>query len=255
MSRIFSLVYGVVCYVMFLAVLGYAVGWVGNMWVPKTVDSGLMQPLASSLLINLALLSLFAVQHSVMARPGFKRWWTRFIPKPVERSTFVLLSNLILILLFWQWRPMPEMVWSTTSDLVATILIVLFWVGWGMVVVSTFLIDHFGLFGVRQVVAHYKKHDVPHPQFVVRGFYRIVRHPIMLGFIIAFWATPDMSQGHLLFAAVTTAYILVAIQIEERDLVAEHGDKYVDYRGSVSMIVPLRYAGDDLPEVADTPSE
>lgn len=257
MSRFLALVYGTVSYVMFLGVLLYAVGFVGGFLVPKTIDSGTVEPLGTSLLVDVLLLALFAVQHSVMARPAFKRWWTRFVPRPIERSTFVLLTNLILILLFWQWRPIPGYVWSTESDVVATILIVLFWGGWGIVVVGTFLIDHFGLFGLRQVVLYFQGKEAVRPPFMTKGFYKYVRHPLMLGFIIAFWATPDMSIGHLLFAVVTTAYILFAIQLEERDLIAVHGETYRAYRRDVSMLFPLRFGnGEDAePEPASEGEE
>ncbi|HEX9660412.1 MAG TPA: isoprenylcysteine carboxylmethyltransferase family protein [Rhodothermales bacterium] len=248
MSRFLSLLYGTICYVMFLVVLLYAIGFVGNLPLPKTIDSGTEGPLAMSIIINLALLSLFAVQHSVMARRGFKRWWTKFVPHHIERSTFVLLTNLVLILLFWQWRPIPETVWTTSSDLVATVMIVLFWGGWGIVLISTFLIDHFGLFGLRQVILHFQGKEYPHGKFMKKGLYKWVRHPLMLGFIVAFWATPDMTVGHLLFAAVTTAYILVAIQIEERDLVAIHGEDYHEYRQNVSMLFPLRFGNGGFQE-------
>jgi protein-S-isoprenylcysteine O-methyltransferase Ste14 len=228
---------------MFLGVFLYAIGFVGNFPLPKTIDSGDVGSFGISLVIDLVLLGLFAVQHSVMARPGFKQWWTRVVPKHIERSTFVLVTNLILILLFWQWRPLPDYVWSTESDIVATIMIVLFWAGWGIVLVGTFLINHFDLFGMRQVVLYFQGKEYTHLEFVKRGFYKYVRHPLMLGFIIAFWATPDMSIGHLLFAVATTGYIILAIQLEEKDLITFHGEDYRSYRQLVPMLLPLRFGG------------
>jgi protein-S-isoprenylcysteine O-methyltransferase Ste14 len=184
-------------------------------------------------------MSIFAVQHSLMARPQFKRWWTKWVPKPVERSTYVLFSSLALILLFWQWRAMPDPVWVVTNQIGAYILWLLFFVGWLLVLFSTYLINHFDLFGLRQVNAYRKGEEYKELGFGTPVVYGFIRHPIMLGFIIAFWSTPEMSVGHLLFAAVTTAYILVAIQLEERDLVAIHGQAYEDYRSEVSMLVPI----------------
>ncbi|MGA7306213.1 MAG: methanethiol S-methyltransferase [Rhodothermales bacterium] len=254
MSRFLSLLYGTVCYVMFLGVFLYAIGFVGNFPLPKTIDSGAVGSFGISLLIDLVLLGLFAVQHSVMARPGFKQWWTRMVPEQIERSTFVLMTNLILILLFWQWRPLPDYVWSTESDIVATILIVLSWAGWGIVLVGTFLIDHFDLFGMRQVVLYFQGEEYTHVEFVKRGFYKYVRHPLMLGFIIAFWATPDMSIGHLLFAVATTGYIILAIQLEEKDLISVHGDDYDSYRSEVSMLFPLRFGGNGGAAVVESPA-
>jgi len=255
MSRFLSLLYGTVCYVMFLGVFLYAIGFVGNFPLPKTIDSGAVGSFGISLVIDLVLLALFAVQHSVMARPGFKQWWTRMVPKHIERSTFVLVTNLILILLFWQWRPLPDYIWSTESDIVATIMIVLFWAGWGIVLVGTFLINHFDLFGMRQVVLYFQGKEYTHLEFVKRGFYKYVRHPLMLGFIIAFWATPDMSIGHLLFAVATTGYIILAIRFEEKDLISLHGDDYHSYRSEVSMLFPLRFRGSGGVAESPVPSD
>lgn len=248
MARVLSLIYGGLCYLLFLAAFLYAICFVGNMWVPKTIDTGVTEPLTRALLINFGLLALFAAQHSVMARPWFKRKWTAVVPKHIERSTYVLLASLILIILFWQWRPLPEYVWSTSSDLVATVLIVAFWVGWGMVFVATLLTNHFDLFGIRQVLLYFQGKEYTPVPFTKRGLYAYVRHPLILGFIIAFWATPDMSLGHLFFAGVTTVYMLVAIQLEERDMRSIHGEEYETYQQSVSMLVPLRFgAMEDMP--------
>lgn len=238
MSGLFALLYGVVAYLVFLGSFLYAIGFVGNLAVPKTIDSGPVGPVLESLVIDVLLLGLFAVQHSVMARPAFKRGWTRVIPASVERSTYVLLSSVVLILIYWWWRPLPEPVWSVTG-LPAEILTGLFWLGFGIVLVSTFLIDHFELFGLRQVWARFRGIEPAPSSFRTPLFYKVVRHPIYLGFIVAFWAAPTMSQGHLLFAAATTAYMLIAISLEERDLVTHFGDTYVLYRQRVWMILPL----------------
>ena len=238
MSRILSFLYGVACYVLFLGTFLYAIGFVANRWVPKSIDSGPGVALVPGLLINTALLLLFAVQHSVMARPWFKRWWTRFVPAPIERSTFVLFSSLALIVLYWQWRALPAAIWSLDGP-AALAMEILFWTGWGIVLISTFMISHFHLFGLTQVHHHLFGKKVADPEFKVAGFYRMVRHPIMLGFFTAFWSTPRMTAGHLLFAAATTGYILVALQFEEHDLVQMFGEKYRQYRREVRMLIPL----------------
>lgn len=242
MSRILALLYGVLAYVVFLASFLYAVAWLGNFLVPKTIDSGPAAPLAEAILVNLALLSAFALQHSIMARPAFKRWWTQFVAPPIERATFVLAASLLLFAICLGWRALPQAVWHVDGT-AALVLQALFWAGWGIVLAATFMISHFELFGLRQVWLHAR--GCPHmaPRYVERFLYRFVRHPIMLGFLIAFWATPVMSVGHLLFAVVTTLYILVALQLEERDLVREHGAAYEAYRERVPMLVPGLKAG------------
>ena len=238
MSRVLSLVYGVASYVVFLGTFLYAIGFVGNRLVPKSIDSGTPSPLVPGLLVDTALLLLFAVQHSVMARPWFKRWWTRFVPASIERSTFVLFASLVLILLYWQWRPLPYVLWSLDGP-AAVVMEILFWIGWGLVLLSTFMISHFHLFGLTQVHHHFRGKKAAEPEFKVAGFYRMVRHPIMAGFLIAFWSTPRMTAGHLLFAAATTGYILVALQFEEHDLVKMFGEKYRQYRREVRMLIPI----------------
>lgn len=234
-----ALLYGFVSYVMFLGVFLYAIGFVGNMVVPKTIDSGAAGSLGQAILINLVLLGLFAIQHNVMARPWFKKAWTQLVPTSIERSTYVLLSNLLLILLFWKWQPMPEAVWSVENMVARGVLWALFAIGWALVPISTFLTGHFDLFGMRQVMARFRGADYWPPKFSMRGLYKLVRHPLLLGFVIAFWATPEMSQGHLLFAVVTTVWILLSIRWEEHDLTQHHGDDYREYRRRVSMILPI----------------
>lgn len=239
MPGIASAFYGVAVYGFFLATFLYAIAFVGNLPVPRTVDRGPAASLGEALVIDVLLLGLFAVQHSVMARPGFKRWWTRFVPPPVERTTYVLFASLALALLYWQWRPIPEIVWSVANPLGAPILQAVFWLGWALVLFSTFLINHFELFGLRQVYARLRGSTVPAPVFKAPLLYRNVRHPIYLGFLLAFWATPTMTMGHLLFAVATTGYIMIGIYLEERDLVDLFGDQYRRYREQVSMIIPL----------------
>jgi protein-S-isoprenylcysteine O-methyltransferase Ste14 len=238
MSRFLSFGYGVIAYLLFLVSFLYAIGFVGDFLVPKGINDGTGASLTTALIVDLALMALFAIQHSVMARPGFKRWWTRFVPRQIERSTYVLLSSLILLLLYWQWIPMTGTVWSVSGP-GAIALWVLFGLGWTIVFLSTLMIGHWNLFGLEQVYLHLKNLKPKKPSFVTPGFYKLVRHPIMVGFIIAFWAIPYMTVGHLLFAAVTTAYILIAIQFEERDLINELGEPYATYRTQVRGLVPV----------------
>ncbi len=230
--------YGAFSYVFFLGVFFYLIGFVGGFLVPHTIDAPPGFPLARALPVNLGLLLLLAVQHTVMARPGFKQWWMKIVPEPIERSTYVLLTNLIFVLLFWQWRPVTDVVWHVDNAVGSGLLWAVFAAGWGLVLYSTFLIDHFDLFGMRQVWLHARGQPYAPPQFQVASFYRFVRHPLLLGWMIAFWATPHMSVGHLTFAVVTTAYMLIAIQIEERDLTTQHGEPYAQYRRQVSMLIP-----------------
>lgn len=240
MGRILAFLYGIVAYFVFFAAFLYAIGFVAALGVPKTIDSGVAGPLTAALIIDILLMSVFAVQHSVMARPQFKQWWTRLVPKSVERSTYVLFSSLALVLLFWQWRPIPGPIWQITNPQIATAVMGLSFVGWLIVLTSTFLINHFELFGLHQVANNLTGRPMPAPRFRTPLYYNFVRHPIYLGFIIAFWAAPTMTMGHLLFAAITTAYIFVGIVLEEHDLITVFGDEYRRYKGRVSMIVPWR---------------
>ena len=239
MGGIASVLYGGIVYLLFFGTFLYAIAFVGNLPVPKTVDSGAAGPLVPALVINTLLLGLFAIQHSVMARPAFKRWWTRFVPHAVERTTYVLLASLALVLLFWQWRPILDPVWSVTHPVGVFVLSAVFWLGWGVALLSTFLINHFELFGLRQVWARLRGRTLPQPVFRTPFLYKRVRHPLYLGFLLAFWSSPTMTAGHLLFAVATTGYILIAIWFEERDLVALFGDQYRRYRQQVSMLIPL----------------
>lgn len=239
-ARFTAFLFGAVSYLTFLVTILYAIGFVSGLALPKAIDTGEKSPVPEALAINLALMSLFAVQHSVMARKQFKQWWTRFIPKSVERSTYVLFASLTLLLLFWQWRPLPDVVWQIEEPEMATVITGLSFLGWVIVFTSTFLINHFELFGLHQVANNLAGRTMPAPIFRTPLFYNFVRHPIYLGFIIAFWAAPTMSSGHLLFAAVTTAYIFVGILLEERDLVDMFGDEYRRYRQQVSMLLPWR---------------
>jgi len=239
-GRLMALLYGAASYVAAFSTLLYTIGFVSSLMVPKTIDTGAAVPLAEALVVDLLLISLFALQHSVMARKPFKRWWTRYVPRSIERSTYVLLASLVLAGLCCQWRPIPAVVWQIDHPLVATAVMALSFAGWLIVLTSTFLINHFELFGVHQVVANLAGRPMPAPRFRTPLFYALVRHPLYLGLIIAFWAAPTMTAGHLLFAVATTAYILVGIALEERDLIDAFGDDYRRYRQRVSMLVPWR---------------
>ena len=231
------LFYAIVSYAIFLVSFLYALGFVGNYLVSKSIDVGRATNLSGAIVIDLLLLGMFAVQHSIMARPAFKRWWAKIFPEACQRSTYVLLSSLILLLLFWQWRPIPIPVWHV-DGIAAWLLIGVYWLGWLITLASTFMIDHFDLFGLRQAFFALRGGELPGQSFKTPLLYKIVRHPIMLGFLLAFWATPEMTAGHLLFAIMTTAYILVGLQFEERDLIAQFGAIYQQYRSRVPMLLP-----------------
>jgi protein-S-isoprenylcysteine O-methyltransferase Ste14 len=239
-TKFIAFLYGLVAYFAFFGTILYAIGFVIGLVVPKTIDSGAASSTTQAVVVDLLLMSLFAVQHSVMARRQFKEWWTQYVPKSVERSTYVLLASLTLMLLFWQWRPLPAIVWQIEDPDVAVAIAAVSLVGWVIVFTSTFLINHFELFGLHQVANNLTGRAMPAPRFRTPLYYKFVRHPIYLGFIIAFWAAPTMTVGHLLFAAVTTAYIFVGILLEERDLIDLFGDDYRRYRERVSMLLPWR---------------
>jgi protein-S-isoprenylcysteine O-methyltransferase Ste14 len=233
------LTYGVVVYLLFFPTFMYMFGFMSGLFVPRTIDDGQPGPLWQALLINTGLVFLFGLQHAVMARPGFKRWWTTIVAKPIERSTFVLVSTALLALLMWQWRPMPSVIWHVEAPIVRGVIFGVFLAGVLITLLSSFLIDHFDLFGLRQVVLHFRGRDYTQRPFVLRSLYKLVRHPLMLGFIITFWAAPTMTAGHLLFSLLMTGYILIGIQMEERDLLRQHGASYERYRRRTPMLVPI----------------
>lgn len=238
MKRFAIFAYGLVNYIMFLGVFLYFIGFLGNLLVPRAIDSEPTEPFWQAAAVNLSLILVFGLQHSVMARPAFKRWWTRLVPEQAERSTYVLATNLALVLLFWQWRPMGVVIWDVTDPVGRGLLYGLYWCGWLTVLVTTFLINHFDLFGLRQSWLALVGKPYTHLAFKTPGPYRFVRHPLYVGWLLAFWATPTMTIGHLAFALGMTAYILVAIGFEERDLATFHGLAYEDYRRKVPMLVP-----------------
>jgi methanethiol S-methyltransferase len=240
MKKIGIFIYGILAYLVFLVSFLYAIGFVGDFLVPKTINTGTETTFSQALIVNLLLLSAFAIQHSVMARPAFKRWIVRYISPAIERSTYVLLSSLILLLIYWQWQPITTEVWSVENNTFVTVLNALFVLGWLIVFLSTFMINHFELFGLKQIVDNLKNEQTTPPPFQKNFFYKLVRHPIMLGFIVAFWATPHMTVGHLVFAITTTCYILVAVKfLEEKDLKKSLGEKYTAYQKEVPMLIPF----------------
>lgn len=229
-KRMAGFLYGVIAYCLFLGTFLYLIGFVGNLLVPKSVDTGEPGNTGVALVVNALLLTLFSLQHSIMARPGFKRLWTRVVPVHLERSTFVLFTCVVLGLLYVFWQPLPQVIWSVDNETVRTVIYSLFALGWAVVLVSTFLINHFDLFGLRQVYLYLVGKPYTHQRFRTMAFYNYVRHPLMAGFLIAFWATPDMTLGHLLLAGLLTLYILAAIQLEEKDLETYHGEIYRAYK-------------------------
>lgn len=239
MKKILFLLYGILSYLLFFGAFLYAIGFIGNLYVLKTIDGEPAVPLPVAIAINGGLLLLFALQHSVMARPAFKAWWTKYIPEAIERSTYVLLATICLLLLMWQWQPIGGVIWSVKKHSVQVFLTVLYFLGWLIVLLSTFMINHFDLFGLRQVWLYYSGKKYEPLRFRVPLFYKYVRHPLYLGWIIVFWATPVMTAAHLLFAVLTTAYIFTAIQFEENDLIKTFGEKYKNYKRWVPMIIPF----------------
>jgi len=238
-KKVFFLAYGIISYLIFFATFCYAVGFVSALLVPKHIDSDPQTPLGYAFLVNAGLLSIFALQHSIMARPGFKRWWTQFVPEPIERSTYVLMASLCLILLFWFWQPMGGVIWKVQDPSLQILLKSVCLLGFGIVLISTFMINHFDLFGLRQVSLYFIGKPYQQLSFRTPFFYKYVRHPLYLGFMIAFWSTPNMTAAHLFFAVMTTAYMIIAIQFEERDLVNHFGAQYQDYKRSAPMLIPF----------------
>ena len=251
MAGLVAVLYGIVAYGVTLVALLYLIGFTGNLIVPKSIDSGTAGPPLQSAIVDTMLIALFAIQHSVMARPGFKRWWTRMVPASVERSTYVLFASFALLILYWQWQPIPAPVWTVRNSAAAAVLDGIFWLGWVVLVASTFLLSHFELFGLSQVFARLFGKEPSETKFRAPLFYRRVRHPIYLGVLLAVWATPAMSVGHLLFAVVLTGYILIGIQLEEHDLIQQFGDQYRRYRQHAAMLVPLPGRKFTSPKVAD----
>ncbi|MBP1841000.1 methanethiol S-methyltransferase [Formosa algae] len=240
MKKYIIFIYGIVAYCIFLIAFLYAIGFVGNLFVPKTIDSGVEPTLLKAILTNIILLSVFALQHSIMARPKFKEWFTSIFSQAMERSTYILLSSLALLLVYWQWQPITILVWETETTILSNILTGIFFLGWLIVLLSTFMINHFELFGLAQIFDNLKNRKTSNPKFQTNYFYKLVRHPIMLGFLIAFWATPVMTLGHLLFSVVTTLYIFVAVKyLEEKDLRKYIGEDYETYQKEVPMIIPF----------------
>ena len=238
MAGLVAVLYGIVAYSFSLVALLYLIGFIGNFIVPKSIDVGAHGPLMQSLVIDAALIGLFAIQHSVMARQGFKRWWTQIVPPAVERSTYVLSTSIVLLILFWLWQPVPATVWTVSDPTAAAVITGIFWLGWVVLLASTFLIDHFELFGLSQVFARLLGRRLAAASFRAPLFYRYVRHPIYLGVTLAVWATPNMTVGHLLFAVLVTGYILLGIRLEEHDLIEQFGDQYRSYRQQAAMLVP-----------------
>ncbi len=239
MSRILAFIYGLVCYLIALIALLYNIGFVGNLIVPKTLDSNLDGSLVKGLLIDILLIGLFAIQHSLMARQSFKKWWTKIIPEPIERSTYVLMSSLALLLLFWQWHSLGGILWNIQNPIISNIIYAIYALGWLIVFLSTFMINHFDLFGLRQVYLYWLGQEYEDLEFRTLGFYKYIRHPIMLGIIISFWATPLMTVSHLVFAMGTTIYVLIGIKLEEEDMISIYGNLYQEYRQQVSMLIPV----------------
>lgn len=254
MKRIVAFVYGIVCYGVFFATLLYAIGFLGNFGVPKSIDSGPEGSTTSALAIDGALLALFALQHSIMARPWFKRAWTSLVPEPVERSTYVLFSSLALLIMFWLWRPIGGTIWSIDGGIAETIILGLYMVGLLIVLLSTFLINHFDLFGLRQVYLYMVGRKYTHLEFRTPFLYRYMRHALYFGWLLTFWSAPVMTVAHLFFAAMTTAYILLAIRFEEADLLTVHGEKYQRYRQQVPMIMPA-LGGNATPRQPEAPKK